>query len=374
MENKVMISDQELFEASNSFELLSLKSLRGGCRVGKGSPLKINTSIGVGNNNDVYTEINKINAISKFDIQPDIMMDLSIVPIKDRLYKVIQEKIGCAVGTVPIYPCFNPQTGFHKNQILEEIERMGEEGVSFVTLHLTADLSIYRNALNRNIPVVSRGGSLLLRDMIINNRDQNILLECFEDICKIVKKYKMIISIGTTFRPSTLFDALDSSQLAEIETQKTFIKKLHEKEIPVMIEGIGHIALKDISTYVRLIREKYYVPFMPLGPIPTDRAAGWDHISAAIGASYMAMQNGIDIINTITREEHTGGIPTIDSIYEALKTAEVVVKVVNDSVYFNSFNKQYDIKPLNCLEDQSLHRGCSRCGFECPFLLYEERQ
>lgn len=367
-------SNLKVHEGCESFETIELKSKNGGCWVGKGTRLKINTSIGIGNTRDIGTEIDKIKAISKFDIKPDIVMDLSIIPIKDRLYKIIQEEIGCAVGTVPIYTCFDPRIGFQKNRILEEIERLGEDGVSFVTLHLTADLSIYRKSLNRNIPVVSRGGSLLLRDMIKNNREQNILIECFEDICKIIKKNKMAISIGTTFRPSTLFDALDSTQLDEIEIQKSFIKKLHEMKIPTIMEGIGHIALKDIREYVELIREKNYVPIMPLGPIPTDRAAGWDHISAAIGASYMAMENGADIINTITREEHMGGIPTIDSIYEALKTAEVVVKVVSDSRFFHQYNKAMDYKPMNCMENNSFVKGCSRCGYECPFLLYDSKE
>lgn len=371
IDNELLLSDPGFQNRFDSFEAISLKSPNGGWLVGKGTQLKINTSIGIGDTKDIGTEIKKIKAISHFDIKPDIMMDLSIIPVENRLYKTIQEEIGCAVGTVPIYTCFDPQTGFQKNQILEEIERLGEDGVSFVTLHLTADLSIYRNSLNRNIPVVSRGGSLLIRDMIINNREQNILLECFEEICKTIKKNKMVISIGTTFRPSTLYDALDASQLAEIKIQKSFIKKLHEMKIPTMMEGIGHIALKDIREYISLIRENDYVPVMPLGPIPTDRAAGWDHISAAIGASYMAIENGADIINAITREEHTGGIPTIDSIYEALKAAEVVVKTVSDSKHFHLYNKAMENKPKNCMGNDLFKNGCSRCGYECPFLLYK---
>ncbi|MDE7313782.1 MAG: phosphomethylpyrimidine synthase ThiC [Eubacterium sp.] len=77
---------------------------------------------------------------------------------------------------------------------------------------------------------------------------------------------------------------------------------------------------------------------MPLGPIPTDRGIGWDHVSAAIGASYMAVLDGVDIINAVTREEHTGGIPTIDSIYEAIKSARVVVNAINDVRFFEKYN------------------------------------
>ena len=111
-----------------------------------------------------------------------------------------------------------------------------------------------------------------------------------------------------------------------------------------MMEGVGHISLRDLKKYVSIIRKDFYIPFMPLGPISTDRAIGWDHISAAIGASYMAMLDGADIINAVTREEHTGGIPSINSIYEAIKTAQVVVNSIDDVRFFEKYNRAQNYK------------------------------
>lgn len=358
-----------LEEKIKTNEIVLLTGKKYDTYVGKGLQLKINSSVGISDKNEYKNEVNKVIKISSFDVLPDTMMDLSIVSIKDPLYCVIQKEIGCPVGTVPVYVCFNSKDGIDKNKFLEEIEKQAQNGVAFMTLHFTATDEIYRKTLNRNIPVISRGGSLILRDLYLNKRKQNFLLEYFDDICKILKKYSIVVNIGTTFRPSTLYDALDEVQLSEIKMQKSIVNILQKKGIIVMMEGVGHISLKDLSEYVRLIREKSYIPFMPLGPIPTDRAIGWDHVSSAIGASYMALLNGADIINAVTREEHTGGIPSIDSIYEAIKSAQVVVNSINDVRFFDKFNKIQNDKKNNCMGIMKSDIGCSRCKGECPFIL-----
>ncbi len=238
-----------------------------------------------------------------------------------------------------------------------------------MTLHFTAIDEIYRKTMKRNISVISRGGSLVLRDLYLNKRKQNFLLEYFDDICKILKNNSVVVSVGTTFRPSTLYDALDKIQLSEIKMQKDIIKLLRKRGIPVMMEGVGHISLNDLKKYVKLIREDFYIPFMPLGPIPTDRAIGWDHVSAAIGASYMALLDGADIINAVIREEHTGGVPNTNSIYEAIKSAQVVVNSINDVRFFEQYNKVQDGRKTNCMGIIKEDIGCERCKEECPFLL-----
>jgi len=320
-------------------EVVFLKGKRFDTLAGKGLQLKINSSVGLSDESQFQNEADKISKIASFDFLPDIMMDLSIISVKNPIYQIVQEKIGCPVGTVPVYACFDSEKGIDKNKFLEEIERQAQNGVSFMTLHFTAIDDIYRKTMKRNISVISRGGSLVLRDLYLNKRKQNFLLEYFDDICKILKKYSVVVSVGTTFRPSTLYDALDTIQLSEIRMQKDIIKSLRKRGISVMMEGVGHISLNALKKYVELIRDDFYVPFMPLGPIPTDRAIGWDHISAAIGASYMALLDGADIINAVTREEHTGGVPNTNSIYEAIKSAQVVVNSINDVRFFEQYNK-----------------------------------
>lgn len=360
---------ENLKEKMQTNEVVLLKGKKYDTLVGKGLQLKINSSVGLSDKSEFKSEVDKISKIACFDVLPDIMMDLSIICTKKPLYDLIQEEIGCPVGTVPVYTCFDSGKGIDKNKFLEEIERQAQNGIAFMTLHFTAVDEIYRKSLDRNISVISRGGSLVLRDLYINKRKQNILFECFDDICKILKKYSVVVSVGTTFRPSTLYDALDEIQLNEIRMQKDIIDALRKRDITVMMEGVGHISLGDLKKYVRLIREDFYIPFMPLGPIPTDRAIGWDHVSAAIGASYMAILNGADIINAVTREEHTGGIPTTNSIYEAIKSAQVVVDSINDVRFFEKYNKAQNNKKNNCMGIMKEDIGCDRCKEECPFFL-----
>ena len=355
-------------------EVVFLKGKRFDTLAGKGLHLKINSSVGLSDESQFQNEADKISKIASFDFLPDIMMDLSIISVKNPIYQIVQEKIGCPVGTVPVYACFDSEKGIDKNKFLEEIERQAQNGVSFMTLHFTAIDDIYRKTMKRNISVISRGGSLVLRDLYLNKRKQNFLLEYFDDICKILKKYSVVVSVGTTFRPSTLYDALDTIQLSEIRMQKDIIKSLRKRGISVMMEGVGHISLNALKKYVELIRDDFYVPFMPLGPIPTDRAIGWDHISAAIGASYMALLDGADIINAVTREEHTGGVPNTNSIYEAIKSAQVVVNSINDVRFFEQYNKVQNSRKTNCMGIIKEDIGCDRCKEECPFLLNKPLQ
>ena len=355
-------------------EVVFLKGKRFDTLAGKGLQLKINSSVGLSDESQFQNEADKISKIASFDFLPDIMMDLSIISVKNPIYQIVQEKIGCPVGTVPVYACFDSEKGIDKNKFLEEIERQAQNGVSFMTLHFTAIDDIYRKTMKRNISVISRGGSLVLRDLYLNKRKQNFLLEYFDDICKILKRYSVVVSVGTTFRPSTLYDALDTIQLSEIRMQKDIIKSLRKRGISVMMEGVGHISLNALKKYVELIRDDFYVPFMPLGPIPTDRAIGWDHISAAIGASYMALLDGADIINAVTREEHTGGVPNTNSIYEAIKSAQVVVNSINDVRFFEQYNKVQNSRKTNCMGIIKEDIGCDRCKEECPFLLNKPLQ
>lgn len=337
--------------------------------VGKGLKLKVNTSLGFNNLENGNVELEKIHRIANNSLQPDIMMDLSTVKSNNPLYEMIGDFIGCPVGTIPYYICFDKKKGIDKKQLLETIEQQAERGVAFMTLHLTANLSLAEKTLNRKIPIISRGGSILLRDIKLNGRKDNILIENLDDILKSLKKKNVVISIGTTFRPSTLYDAMDEVNLLELKNQIDFAKSLIKKGHHVLLEGIGHIPINYIKDYVNILRKEIYIPFMPLGPIVSDRTKGNDCVTSAIGATFMASLEGADIINTITREEHTGGIPTIDSIIDAINTSKAVVEIINDQRFFDYFNRK-DGKITNCMQtDKGI--GCERCGLECPFLWNE---
>ena len=184
--------------------------LKGKCApvlVGEGLGLKVNASVGLNVKEKFDTELKKVKEIQRHTIHPDTMMDLSTQKVPIPLYQVIASELGCPVGTIPYYSCFTPEGGIDKAELLDTIEEQAAAGVSFMTLHLTADLGLAEQATRRMIPVISRGGSLLLRDMKKNRRFENILLEYLDEIENICKKYCVVINVGTTFRPSTLLDA-----------------------------------------------------------------------------------------------------------------------------------------------------------------------
>lgn len=300
------------------------------------------------------------------------MMDLSTTRIPTPLYKEIQNSLGCPVGTIPYYICFDSQCGIDDNELLEVIEEQAENGIAFMTLHLTANFELAEKTLSRNIPIISRGGSLLLRDIKINKRRENVLISNLDKIITILKRHNVAVSIGTTFRPSTQYDALDAAHLSELNMQIELSEYLKQHGLQVMMEGIGHIPFSRIPEYCSILREKAYIPFMPLGPIVSDHTYGQDHITSSIGATYLASLGGADIINAVTREEHTGGIPTIQSILEAIDAASTVVQIVNESrfpFYFCRGNTHYH----NCM-GTSDDVGCTRCNEECPFIWNEENQ
>ena len=368
---KMYIEQNDLEKRIKSNEIIKLRGADKIVLVGNGLELKINSSIGLNDKRDFIVESHKINSIKKHKNKPDIMMDLSTVEISAPLYEEIKKEIGCPVGTIPYYTCFDTLTGIDVMKLLEHIEEQAERGVSFMTLHLTADLALAKEAaLNRNIPIISRGGSILLRDMQINKRKRNILLENLDQIISILRKYNVVVSIGTTYRPSTHHDALDYVQKKEIEMQFQISKYLNDNGIETMMEGIGHISFCKIPEYVSLLRENNYIPFMPLGPMVSDYTFGQDHITSSIGATYIASLGGADIINSVTREEHTGGIPAIETILEAIDSAKTVVQIVNESKYSKYYNQKKN-NYKNCI-GKTDQLGCYRCKDECPFIWNEE--
>lgn len=377
-----------LYESLNEFEKMSmdfetfsnrmiqksivaLSGIKSKVLLGQGLGLKVNCSVGLNSLEDIQTELEKVNSIAKHKSKPDIMMDLSTTKLEKPLYRFIQEIVGCPVGTIPYYTCFDAKGGIDPEHLVETIEEQAKSGVSFMTLHLTANLKLAERALTRRIPIISRGGSLLLRDIKINNRKENVLLGHLDEILPILKQYNIAVSVGTTYRPSTQNDALDSVHLDELKVQRDICVQLRENGICVLMEGIGHIPFFKIPEYVSLMREDTYIPFMPLGPIVSDHTNGLDHITNAVGASYMSLLGGADIINTVTREEHTGGVPNIQSILEALDVTAAVVQIVNDNRFVKYMSQSNMTEYQNCMGVPE-KLGCTRCNNECPFIWNEE--
>lgn len=370
-EAKAMVesSDMSLIEHSHHPLLLGRKAL-----------LKVNTNIGVSDENALVDELEKLEKLCSLSYRPDSMMDHTYVTLEKPLWKYMVEIFDGPIGTLPHYCVYKKGTGIDAIHFLETIDEMGASGVNFMTLHPTATYDLFCMAQeSRSIPTTSRGGSLILQDIKINRRHDNVVVDYFDDILKLFRKYHMTLSIGTTFRPARIDEALDSVQLKEIKEQKKYIEAAKIAGVNVIMEGVGHLGLADIEKYCQLI-EGHHTPLMPLGPIITDATIGFDHVTSAIGATIIAMVGNVATINSVTREEHTGGVPTIDSIIEGLKAARVCAHSINLLRFkkYGEIDKAIaDHRALSrtCaikggifdeVTSVSTSDGCSRCRYECP--------
>lgn len=345
--------------------------------------LKVNTNIGVSDVTNLDIELRKLKFLSTLKYAPDTMMDHTYVPVQRPLWKYMVDEFKGPVGTLPHYSTFDTDKGIDRGLLLETMEEMAQGGISFMTLHPTATISLLEIAKTcRKIPTTSRGGAVILKDAILNSRNENIFVDNFDDILNVFKKYNMTLSIGTTFRPACINEALDVVQLEEIKQQKKYIDMAKAKCVNVMMEGVGHISLEMIPNYCKMI-EEHNTPLMPLGPMPTDATIGFDHVTAAIGATVIAMNGNVGIINSVTREEHTGNVPTDESIIEGLKTARAVAHSVNvarfpkyreidNVIAYNRANSKSCVIKGGIFAEDTINEdgaGCSRCRYECPLTI-----
>lgn len=352
--------------------------------VGHGMLVKVNTNVGISSLMSLDAELSKLRTICGVGFAPDTMMDHTVVKLpKKQFYSHLIDHFSGPVGTLPHYLAYNPENGIDMLELLDIATEQAESGVSFMTLHPTSTRELYDLACaTRIVPTTSRGGGLLLQDMIMHDRKVNVMEKVFPDLLSILLKHKMVVSIGSTFRPANIGEALDEVHRREIALQGDYIGAARDAGVPVQLEGIGHIKLSDLAEYFDLIAD-FAVPMMPLGPLPTDAAIGQDHIANAIGATLAAWTGGAHIVNSITREEHTGGVPTEESIMEGLRAARIAAHAVNISRFpqLAQVDQQVaDLRAKNytCTVDGGLFTrsaaiqyslGCTRCSQECPLLV-----
>ena len=346
--------------------------LKDGLTIGSNSPIRVNCNVGCNSKTDIESELSKLKFIQSCNELPDMMMDLSLIELEYPLYKCIKDKLGIPFGVVLSYRRFTKSKGYQWKDIRNVFLQLCNDGVSFVTIHFTADLDLFYKARQiRKIPVTSRGGGMVLYDCRINNRTQNIFREHIDEIADISLKYNVVISLGTTFRPGTILDACDSIHIEETLRQLNICKLLQSKGVKVMVENIGHITLDKISTHSKLLN-RFNAPIMPLGPLPTDVAINEDHIANAIGASFAAYIGCAHIINCVTRYEHSKSAITQEATVEAIRAAKVAAHIADLSRNFNEANL-YDtmitnnrMKEHSCFADS---KNCTRCSTVCPLKL-----
>jgi phosphomethylpyrimidine synthase len=282
--------------------------------IGVASSCKINSNIGnSATTSNIDEEVEKLRYSVKYGA--DTLMDLSTGGDIPRIRQAIIDNSPIPIGTVPIYEALSRVRrveDLSREVMLEVIEEQAEQGVDYMTIHAGVLVQYVPLTTKRITGIVSRGGSILAEWMVKNHK-QNMLYECFEDICKIFAKHDVSFSLGDGLRPGCIADASDEAQFAELKTLGELTKKAWEYDVQVMIEGPGHIPLDQIQMQVEKENELCYeAPFYTLGPLVTDIAPGYDHITSAIGAAMIGWY-GASMLCYVTPKEHLG-LPNKDDV------------------------------------------------------------
>lgn len=350
----------------NDTKTIYLKSPNGCLPIGGDFPVRVNCNVGANTAEQMAYERKRLASIRGNGLLPDCFMDLSIGQYPTPLYKYIIRDFDCPVGTVPAYS-FPDDEKVSDEEALNILKQQADDGVSFFTLHLTASEKLFDRALKtRKIPVTSRGGSILLRQ-IQNTGEKNIWLTLLPKLIDLAKAYGIVISLGTTFRPAGIAEACDEVHISETNEQLKMSRLLQAEGVQVMVENVGHIPLDKLEKHCELLRQ-FNAPIMPLGPLPTDCAEDEDHIASAIGASMMGYWGCAHIINCITRSEHTKSFFTIEETLDAIRTAKLAAHVIEVARGINleqdkaMFEKRATMK--NCLDGNN--NQCDRCAYYCP--------
>ena len=282
--------------------------------IGVASKCKINSNIGNSAvTSNIDEELEKLRYSVKYGA--DTVMDLSTGGDIPRIRQAIIDASPVPIGTVPIYEALSRVRRLEDlsaSVMLEVIEEQAEQGVDYMTIHAGVLVQYIPLTTKRITGIVSRGGSILAEWMVKNHK-QNFLYECFEDICKIFEKYDVSFSLGDGLRPGSVADASDEAQFAELKTLGELTKKAWEYDVQVMIEGPGHIPMDQIQLQVEKEMEMCHeAPFYTLGPLVTDFAPGYDHITSAIGAAMIGWY-GASMLCYVTPKEHLG-LPNRDDV------------------------------------------------------------
>ncbi len=279
--------------------------------VGQPSRVKVNANIGTSPLcNCVATELRKIQAA--IDSGADTVMDLSIAGDLDAIRQGMLKACPLPLGTVPMYAvgqrlldADRDVATMQPDELFEEITRQARQGVDFMTVHCGLSLRGAEMAVKqkRVMGIVSRGGSMLARWMLENNRE-NPLLEYFDRLLDVCREYNVTLSLGDGLRPGAGVDAGDAAQWEEVINLGRLAAYALERGVQCMIEGPGHVPMNQVRTQIQGIKRlTNNAPLYVLGPLTIDSAPGYDHIAGAIGGA-MAVEAGVDFLCYLTPAEH----------------------------------------------------------------------
>jgi len=297
--------------------------------VGKGLSVKVNANLGTSPERiDIDEELKKLQ--NACEAGADAIMDLSTGGDLNEIRRLIIDNAGLPIGTVPIYQAVvetvkkrKTITKLDPDEFFDIIERQGQDGVDFITVHCgVTQRSLERlKKQGRITDIVSRGGAFLTTWMIANKKE-NPLFEQYDRLVKIAKKYDMTLSLGDGLRPGSIADATDRAQIEELITLGELCQDAIDQGVQVMVEGPGHVPLDLIETNI-LLQKKLCneAPFYVLGPIVTDIAPGYDHITSAIGGA-LAGYYGADFLCYVTPSEHLG-LPSPQDVRDGVMVCKI---------------------------------------------------
>ncbi|MGH9355802.1 MAG: phosphomethylpyrimidine synthase, partial [Terriglobia bacterium] len=284
--------------------------------IGVAARCKINANIGNSAvTSDIAEETEKLHTAVKYGA--DTAMDLSTGGEIHETREAILRASPVPIGTVPIYEALSRVKRVRDltcEIMLEVIEEQAAQGVDYMTIHAGVLREHIPLTRHRITGIVSRGGAIMAQWSVENGRE-NFLYEHFEDICKVFQRYDVSFSLGDGLRPGSIADASDAAQFAELKTLGELTRRAWEYDVQVMIEGPGHIPMDQIKLQVDKERELCHeAPFYTLGPLVTDVAPGFDHITSAIGAAMIGW-HGASMLCYVTPKEHLG-LPNKQDVHQ----------------------------------------------------------
>ena len=368
--------------------------------IGRGLRTKVNANIGTSSDfGNMETELEKLQVA--VDSGADTVMDLSTGGDLSAIRCAVIASSRVPIGTVPIYQAgieaierYSAIVKMTVDELFETIEEHARDGVDFVTVHC----GVTRQAISRLkqqgrvADVVSRGGAFLIGWILYNERE-NPLYEYYDRLLEIARRFDVTLSLGDGMRPGSLADATDRAQIEELLTAGELVQRARQAGVQVMVEGPGHLPLNQIETNVQLQKSICHgAPFYVLGPLVTDVAAGYDHITGAIGGA-IAAASGADYLCYVTPSEHLS-IPDAEDVRQGVIASRIAAHAA-DIVKGVAGAEQWDRKmsvarkrldwaeqtrlSLDPERSQRVHgqhassgTACSMCGEFCAMELMEK--
>lgn len=294
--------------------------------VGTGLRTKVNVNLGIsGDLIDPGVELEKVRVA--LELGAEGIMDLSNHGKTQEFRKQLLEMAPVMIGTVPMYDAIGylekALISITPQDFLDVVRRHAEDGVDFVTIHAGMNRRVIESfkETGRLMNIVSRGGSLIFAWMEATG-NENPFYEYYDEVLEILHEYDVTISIGDAMRPGSGYDATDAGQIAELIEIGKLTKRAWDAGVQVMVEGPGHMAIDEIAANMKLQKRLCHnAPFYVLGPLVTDIAPGYDHITAAIGGA-VAASTGADFLCYVTPAEHLR-LPDVSDVREGLVATKI---------------------------------------------------